>query len=139
LNNNKFSCKLIFLYWIFFKDWGNVKIVKINKAGDKISSVDVELNLENKDFKKTLKLTWLADSPKSAPFTPVKCLHFDHIIAKPILDKEEDFKAYCQHKTEFSFDVLGDTGMRQLKKGDIIQVTRRGYYICDKPFVGGDK
>jgi len=45
-------------------------------------------------------------------------LHFDHIIAKPILDNGEDFKAYCKHKTEFSFDVLGDTGMRQLKKGD---------------------
>ena len=41
---------------------------------------------------------------------------------------------YCDHKTEFVFDVLGDNEMRNVKKGDIIQISRRGYYICDEPF-----
>jgi hypothetical protein len=31
--------------------------------------------------------------------------------------------------------VLGDTEMRSVKKGDIIQISRRGYFICDEPFV----
>ena len=111
-----------------------MKINKINKSGNDITSIDAELNLDNKDFKKTLKLTWLPQAPKSAPFTPVKCMHYDHIIAKAILDKEEDFKSYCDHKTEYSFDVLGDHEIKNLKKGDIIQISRRGYYICDKAF-----
>ena len=81
-------------------DWGNLKINKINKSDNKITSIDAELCLDNKDFKKTLKLTWIAENAKNAPFTPVKCYHFDHIISKAILDKEEDFKQYCDHQTE---------------------------------------
>jgi bifunctional glutamyl/prolyl-tRNA synthetase len=90
-------------------------------------------------------VTWLADAPADAPFTPVKCYHFDHIISKAVLDKDEDFKLFCDHKTEFEFDVLGDHEMRHVKKGDIIQISRRGYFICDEPFVpaaagsGGEK
>lgn len=87
-----------------FMDWGNVKILTINKSTDgSITSVDAELNLENKDFKKTLKITWLAVSPVVAPYTPVKCYHFDHIISKAVLEKEEDFKQYCTHQTEVNY------------------------------------
>lgn len=86
---------------VTFMEWGNVKINKINKGADgKVTSIDAELNLENTDFKKTAKITWLISSPNNAPFTPVKCYHFDHIISKGVLDKEEDFKQYCDHQTE---------------------------------------
>lgn len=112
-----------------------MKINKINKTADgKVKDIDAELNLENKDYKKTLKITWIADSADKAPFTPIKCYHFDHIISKAVLDKDEDFKSYCEHKTEFEFDLLGDSEMKSLKKGDVIQISRRGYYICDRAF-----
>ncbi len=106
----------------------------MNQASEgTVTDIDAELNLDNKDFKKTLKVTWLASST-SAPFTPVKCYHFDHIISKAVLDKDEDFKSYCTHQTEFEFDLLGDSEMKNLKKGDIIQISRRGYYIVDKEY-----
>ena len=111
-------------------DWGNAKITKVHKSADgkQVTSIDAELHLDNKDFKKTLKVTWLADA---STFTPIKCYHFDHIIAKPVLDKDEDFKLYCNHQTEFEFDLLGDSNMRSLVKGDIVQISRRGFYIVD--------
>ena len=120
---------------VTFMEWGNVKINKVNKGAEgKIASIDAELNLDNKDYKKTLKLTWLVDSPANAPFTPIKCFHFDHIISKAVLEKDEDFKLYCDHQTEFVFDVLGDHEIKNVKKGDIVQLSRRGYYICDEAF-----
>ena len=121
---------------VTFMDWGNAKILKIHKTNDgkSIREIDAELHLDNKDYKKTLKITWLPMPSTNVSFVPVKCYHFDHIISKAVLDKDEDFKLYCDHKTEFVFDVLGDTEMKNIKKGDIIQISRRGYYICDVAF-----
>lgn len=71
---------------------------------NKITSVDAEPNLENKDYKKTLKLTWLAEVEK-APFTPSWCVYFDHIISKSLLGKDEDFKQYIGHETRVCINI----------------------------------
>lgn len=76
---------LLFLM-IFFRD------------GQKITSIEAEENLSNTDFKKTLKLTWLADI-EEAPFVPCVCVYFDHIISKPVLGKDEDFKQFINPNT----------------------------------------
>jgi hypothetical protein len=68
------------------------------RANGKIVSVEAEPNLSNKDYKKTLKLTWLAEA-ESAPFVPCICVYFDHIISKAVLGKDEDFKDYIGHNT----------------------------------------
>lgn len=66
-----------------------------------IVSVEAEPNIENKDYKKTLKLTWLCETDK-APFTPCFCVYFEHIINKAVLAKDEDFKQYIGHETRVS-------------------------------------
>ena len=50
------------------------------------------------DFKKTQKITWLAES-KVAPFTPTVCVQFDHIISKAVLGKDDDFKQFINSNT----------------------------------------
>ncbi|XP_060579607.1 LOW QUALITY PROTEIN: bifunctional glutamate/proline--tRNA ligase-like [Ruditapes philippinarum] len=118
---------------VTFINWGNLRIVKINKSGDKITSIDAELNLENTDYKKTQKITWLGETTV-AQFTPTVCVHYDHIITKAILGKEEDFKEYVNENSKAELTMLGDPCLASLKKGDIIQLQRRGYYICDQPY-----
>ncbi|XP_055848548.1 bifunctional glutamate/proline--tRNA ligase [Episyrphus balteatus] len=113
-----------------FINWGNLMIKKINKTGDKITSVDAELNLDNKDFKKTTKLTWLAKLEQSE-YPPTWCVYFDNIISKPVLGKDEDFKQYIGHQTRHEVEMLGDPELKKLKKGDIIQLQRRGYFKVD--------
>ena len=48
--------------------------------------------------------------------------------------KEEDFKSFIGHQTVFETELIGDSCLGSLKKGDIIQLQRRGYYICDSPY-----
>ncbi|XP_026314818.1 bifunctional glutamate/proline--tRNA ligase isoform X2 [Hyposmocoma kahamanoa] len=114
-----------------FINYGNVMIDKIHKAPDgTVTNIDATPNLDNKDYKKTLKLTWLAESPQS-PMLEVYCVYFDHIISKPLLGKDEDFKQYIGHQTRWEIPMLGEPELAKLKVGDIIQLQRRGFFRVD--------
>lgn len=119
---------------VTFINWGNINITKIHKNADgKITSLDAKLNLENKDYKKTTKITWLAESTHALP-VPAVCVTYEHLITKPVLGKDEDFKQYVNKDSKHEELMLGDPCLKDLKKGDIIQLQRRGFFICDQPY-----
>ncbi|XP_060805347.1 bifunctional glutamate/proline--tRNA ligase [Amyelois transitella] len=114
-----------------FINYGNILIDKIHKAPDgTVTSVDATPNLENKDYKKTLKLTWLADTEKS-PTVEVYCVYFDNIISKPVLGKDEDFKQYIGHQTRWEIPMIGEPELLKVNVGDIIQLQRLGFFRVD--------
>ncbi|EDW68345.2 bifunctional glutamate/proline--tRNA ligase [Drosophila virilis] len=118
-----------------FINWGNLLIKKVHKdAAGAITSVDAALNLDNKDFKKTLKLTWLAVEDDASAYPPTFCVYFDNIISKAVLGKDEDFKQYIGHKTRDEVQMLGDPELKKCKKGDIIQLQRRGFFKVDNAY-----
>ncbi|XP_058813875.1 bifunctional glutamate/proline--tRNA ligase [Topomyia yanbarensis] len=117
-----------------FINWGNIMINKIHRdASGKITLVDASLNLDNKDFKRTLKLTWLCEQ-NCTEYPPTFCVYFDHIISKPVLGKDEDFKSHIGHQTRIEVQMLGDPELKKLQKGDIIQLQRRGFFKVDQAF-----
>ncbi|XP_069911430.1 bifunctional glutamate/proline--tRNA ligase isoform X11 [Oryctolagus cuniculus] len=119
---------------VTFINWGNINITKIHKNADgKIVSLDAKLNLENKDYKKTTKITWLAETAHALP-VPAICVTYEHLITKPVLGKDEDFKQYVNKNSKREELMLGDPCLKDLKKGDIIQLQRRGFFICDQPY-----
>uniref|UniRef100_A0A4W4HEU9 Bifunctional glutamate/proline--tRNA ligase n=1 Tax=Electrophorus electricus TaxID=8005 RepID=A0A4W4HEU9_ELEEL len=119
---------------VTFINWGNIIITKIHRdSSGAVSSLEGRLNLENTDYKKTTKITWLADTPR-APFTPTVCVTYQHLINKPVLGKDDDFKDYINKNSKTEEKMLGDPCLKDLRKGDIIQLQRRGFYICDQPY-----
>ncbi|XP_005523377.1 PREDICTED: bifunctional glutamate/proline--tRNA ligase isoform X2 [Pseudopodoces humilis] len=119
---------------VTFINWGNIIITKLNRSSSgKIESINAKLNLDNKDFKKTTKITWLAETPR-APLIPTVCVNYEHLITKPVLGKDEDFKQYINRNSKQEELMLGDPCLKELKKGDIIQLQRRGFFICDQPY-----
>ncbi|XP_044059668.1 bifunctional glutamate/proline--tRNA ligase isoform X2 [Siniperca chuatsi] len=119
---------------VTFINWGNLIITKINKGADgKVVSMEARLNLENKDYKKTTKITWLADT-NSAPLLPTICITYQPLISKAVITKDDNFKEYINKNSKLEEKMLGDPCLKNLKKGDIIQLQRRGFYICDQPY-----
>ncbi|KAM9764785.1 bifunctional glutamate/proline--tRNA ligase isoform 1-T1 [Menidia menidia] len=119
---------------VTFINWGNLIITKINKGADgKIASMEARLNLDNKDYKKTTKITWLADA-NGGPLLPAICVNYQPLISKAVITKDDDFKDYINKNSKLEEKMLGDPCLKNLKKGDIIQLQRRGFYICDQPY-----
>ncbi|RXM28763.1 Bifunctional glutamate/proline--tRNA ligase [Acipenser ruthenus] len=85
---------------VTFINWGNIVITKIHRdASGHIVSLDGQLNLENRDYKKTTKITWLTETPR-APLVPTVCVIYDHLITKPVLGKEDNFKDYINKNSK---------------------------------------
>ncbi|KAJ1978995.1 glutamate--tRNA ligase [Dimargaris xerosporica] len=127
---------------ITMMDWGNMLVKKINRdpATGRVTDVDAELHLEG-DFKKTKKkLTWLSVVSPASEQGLVQCLllDYDYLITKKKMEENDDWKDFVNPVTEYKTPALGDGNLHALQKGDIIQLERRGYYICDKPVTSAD-
>lgn len=119
---------------VTFIGLGNLKIKDVIKGADgKVNKVLAEPNLDDKNYKNTLKVTWLAKTP-SAPLVPCKCVFFDHILSKQVLGKDDDFKDFIRKETRLDVPMLGDPLLAKLKKSDIVQIQRKGFFICDQPY-----
>ena len=55
------------------------------------------------------------------------------------LDEDEDFVDVLNPCTKKESAAYGDSNMRNLKKGEILQLERKGYFRCDVPFVRPSK
>lgn len=112
-------------------NWGNTIVrSKITNPSGKIISMVMDLNLAG-DFRKTKKkVTWLAQPP-AAPLANVTLLDYDYLITKKKLEEDDDVKDFVTPVTEFRVDALADRNVRDLKKGDILQFERKGYFIYD--------
>uniref|UniRef100_A0AAX7UYD9 WHEP-TRS domain-containing protein n=1 Tax=Astatotilapia calliptera TaxID=8154 RepID=A0AAX7UYD9_ASTCA len=115
---------------VTFINWGNLIITKINKYDHRLDDL---LNLDNKDYKKTTKITWLAETNNSLP-VPAICVNYQPLISKAVITKDDNFKDYINKHSKLEEKMLGDPCLKNLKKGDIIQLQRRGFYICDQPY-----
>ncbi|KAL7674564.1 hypothetical protein ACOME3_000841 [Neoechinorhynchus agilis] len=116
--------------------WGNMRVNSIVRHDDRVDCLILDAELENTDFKKTKKINWLCmASMLRSTAIPVVCVYFDHLISKPKLAPDDDFKEYAKHKTRFEFSMTGELAMKNIEKGEIIQLQRRGYFICEQPYM----
>jgi len=55
------------------------------------------------------------------------------------MEEEDNFLDFLNPVTRVETPALGDANMRNLNRGDIIQLERKGYFICDTPLVRPNK
>jgi glutamyl-tRNA synthetase len=110
--------------------WGVVKITKVDGGlvGDFVPGGDFKAAKR--------KVSWMANVPEQLPVT---LYEFDNLIIKEKLEDGEDFKDFINPDTLATSEVIGDFALKNLQKGDIIQLERRGYYRVDQPYMSEDK
>jgi glutamyl-tRNA synthetase len=117
---------------ITLMDWGNAIVrSKTTDSSGMITALSMELHLAG-DFKKTTKkITWLAQPTTTHPLIDATLIDYDYLITKKKLEENDDLKDFATPVTEFREAAFADANVRELKRGDIIQFERRGYYIFD--------
>ncbi|KAJ8523145.1 hypothetical protein ONZ45_g374 [Pleurotus djamor] len=117
---------------ITLMDWGNAIVRKSTKndTGD-VTALEMDLNLEG-DFRKTKKkITWLAQPTEEHPLVDVVLLDYDYLITKKKLEENDNVADFATPVTEFAEDAVADANVKDLKKGDIMQFERKGYFSFD--------
>ncbi|KAA8497997.1 Bifunctional glutamate/proline--tRNA ligase [Porphyridium purpureum] len=112
-------------------DWGNMRVEHVDEAD---GSLKLEFLPDNADFKKTKKFTWLS-AHRPNELVPVLLVKFDHLVTKAKIEEEDDIEKIRNPNSRVETPALADVNVRGLQKGDIIQMERRGFFICDSvPF-----
>ncbi|XP_057509745.1 glutamate--tRNA ligase, cytoplasmic-like [Actinidia eriantha] len=122
---------------ITLMDWGNaiVKEIQKDEHGNVLRITGI-LHLEGSVKTTKLKLTWL---PETTELVNLSLMEFDYLITKKKLEEGEDFLDVLNPCTKKVTTALGDANMRNLQRGEILQLERKGYFICDVPFVRPSK
>jgi glutamyl-tRNA synthetase len=123
---------------ITLMDWGNaiVKSKTVSPDGE-VTEIHMELHLEG-DFRKTKKkITWLSqpysEGTTKHDLVSVTLLDYDYLITKKKLEEGDELSDFVTPNTEFKEEAWADANVvTQLKKGDIMQFERKGYYIVDQ-------
>lgn len=56
---------------------------------------------------------------------------YDNLITVPKIPTDGNFDDFVTPQIEKDFEVVGDANIRDVKKSQIVQFERRGYFICD--------
>ncbi|KAK2764806.1 glutamyl-tRNA synthetase [Colletotrichum kahawae] len=116
--------------------WGNAFVRDI-AAGEPIPELNLELNLKG-DFKTTdKKVTWL--STQGTKLVKAELWEFDYLIKKDKLEEDDVLEEALNPVTSSMEVALCDAGVGELKKDDIIQLERRGFFRVDKGLDEGDE
>jgi len=76
----------------------------------------------------------LADVPDILR-TDVVLVDYSHLLTKKKLEDNDDIADYVNKESKKEYMAYGDPNLKLLQKGDIIQLERRGFYICDQSLV----
>ena len=120
--------------------WGNAIVRNISHSLNplslsKVTALSLDLNLTG-DVKTTeKKITWLASEGQE--LVPVELVDFDYLITKDKIEEDDNVDDFLNPKTEFRSEAFVDENVAELKKDDIIQFERKGYYRVDRPFQNG--
>lgn len=94
--------------------WGNATITERKEAGDSFELV-ATMDEADKDFKKTVKLTWICNDP--ATTIELKMVEYDHLINKLKIEEDDDNEQIFNRNSKFEEIGIAEGILKDLSKG----------------------
>lgn len=98
---------------VTFMNWGNFNILTKEKKEDGSYNLTAEYLAEDQDFKKTKKITWLADGTN---LIVANLIEFDHLIKTPKVEEGANLDDIVNINSKFSIKAYVDSGLRLLNE-----------------------
>jgi len=115
--------------------WGNAMVTgKTEKDG--VIELTAEVNTEDQVFKGTKKLHWVTVDPSNFEVTLVE---LDHLITEKKVEENTKVQDIVNKNSYIAYTAIAEGPMASLKKGAVIQLERRGYFMVDKVEGSGNK
>ena len=117
--------------------WGNCIIRGVERdASGNIVALRGSFNPKG-NYKTTKnKLTWVCaggDGPETKT-CPVTSVEFDYLITKSKIEDGDQVEELVNPRSRLETKLIAEAAIRNVRKGQHIQLERRGYYICEKPW-----
>lgn len=94
--------------------WGNATITRRETVGDSFE-LFATIDEADKDFKKTVKLTWICNDP--ATTTEVNMVEFDHLINKAKIEENDDIEQLFNRNSRFEDVGIAEGIVKTLSHG----------------------
>ena len=118
---------------VTFMKWGNAIIHSAEAGNEEFEGLPIKIVLqgelmpEDKDFKNTKKLTWLAAVPG---LQRLNLVEYDVLINKAKIEDDDEVMDLINVNSKFVTKALGSEGLSEVREG-ILQLERRGFYRVD--------
>lgn len=114
---------------ITLMNWGNFQIITKELQADGSYLITAEFLPEDKDFKKTKKITWLANNTN---LLVADLYEFDHLIKTPKVEENDKFEDLVNNNSVFISKIYTDSHVRTLNAGNFLFYLRSIYTIRKK-------
>ena len=89
----------------------------------------LKYNAADKDFKSTIKITWL---PNNQDIIKVTAKTFAHLLSKPKMDPGDNIVDIFNRNSLISKMMLVENSVKNYQRGSVVQIMRKGYYYIEK-------
>ncbi|KAL0248194.1 hypothetical protein GEMRC1_003430 [Eukaryota sp. GEM-RC1] len=113
--------------------WGNAFVTNIEKdSEDVIKSVSMKLALDDRVFKGTLKVQWIAHVPDVVSFD---ISYYGYLVTTRKVDPDTPFEELANRNSKKVVQMVGEPALKSVAKGSHLQLQRLGFFIVDQAFL----
>ena len=89
--------------------WGNCTITKRVEEDGQIHLFG-NIDEQNKDFKGTVKVTWICNDPGT--ITKIKIIEFDHLITEPKIEEDTPIEKVVNKHSKVEYTAISESSVR---------------------------